>query len=136
MTSLFDKIDQRVSLADVERAADDDRSRIYCGIHGDEDSPDLIDYSEKDDGDDGWKCHACGESGQGVVSYVSQRDDLRLPKAAHQIIQQHELDLDMNSEYHNEDEKKVRDCQEYVVSEAEENRNEAWRHYSEETSKT
>jgi hypothetical protein len=133
MTSLFDKIDQRVSLADVERAADD-RSRIYCGIHGDEDSPDLIDYSEKDDGDDGWKCHACGESGQGVVSYVSQRDDMGLPKAAYQIIEQHELDLDMHSEYHNdEDEKKVRDCQEYVVSESEENRDKAWRHYSEET---
>lgn len=135
MTDVFDAIDDAVSVADVERAAEDDRSQIYCGIHGDQDSADLVDYSEKNVGRSDWKCHACKASGTDVVAYVAERDKLSMGEAASKIADDHGLDVDISSSdtQVNKQKRKVRNCQEHVVSEAEDKRDSTWRHYSEET---
>ncbi|MFB6159208.1 MAG: toprim domain-containing protein, partial [Candidatus Nanohalobium sp.] len=138
--TIFDEISQALSFQDVAKKAEDRENKYYCGIHGDQDTPDLQVYE-----DGNWKCHSCGASGGDLVSYKAQLEEVSQGKAAKRLIQEHGLDIEFGDL--SEEEKKrrnklrrVRNCQEDVVEKARKNLSTAkrenlkdWRNWSSET---
>jgi DNA replicative helicase MCM subunit Mcm2 (Cdc46/Mcm family)/Mn-dependent DtxR family transcriptional regulator len=115
--SIFEEISTRLSVKDI---AEGDGEYFYCGIHGDEESPDLKVYE-----DGNWKCFSCEAKGGDVVSYVAQRDDLEQIEAAKKLVDKYQLDIETGEAGEDKQKRKKRqrigNVQEDVVSKAQEN---------------
>lgn len=138
--NVYEEINQKLDLGDVdETESDGSRPYFKCGICNDSDQA-LKEYSEGN-----WKCHSCGQSGKDVVMYKAQVNDLSQGKAAQQLIQRHNLDVEFDSLSEEEKEKReqlrrVRNCLDKVVDQAVENLSTAkkqklkeWRNWSNDT---
>ncbi|MFB6116380.1 MAG: toprim domain-containing protein [Candidatus Nanosalina sp.] len=136
----FKQIDNGLDFADVARKAENKENYFYCGVHGDQDSPDLKVYPEGN-----WKCFSCGAKGGDLVSYKARVDEISQGKAAKKLIKEHGLDIEFGNLSEEEKKKRnklrrVRNCQEDVVDKAVENLSTAkkdnlkdWRNWSDET---
>jgi DNA replicative helicase MCM subunit Mcm2 (Cdc46/Mcm family) len=118
--NIFEQVSNRISVKDI---AEGDEEYLYCGIHGDEKSPDLKVY-----GDGNWKCFSCGAKGGDSVSYIAQRDDLKQIEAARKIIDKYQLDIetgeDEEAKHERRQKQRIRNIQEDVIQKAHENLNE------------
>lgn len=138
--NIFDEIKQSLSFQHIAKKAEDKENKYYCGIHGDQDTPDLQVYP-----DGNWKCHSCGASGGDLVSYKAQVEEVSQGKAAKRLIQEHGLDIEFGDLSEQEKKRRnklrrVRNCQEDVVEKARENLSTAkkeklkdWRNWGNET---
>jgi predicted transcriptional regulator/ribosomal protein L37AE/L43A len=138
---VFDKINSRIHFNDVGKSKDNNSdSYFHCEICNDSDAA-LKVYE-----DGNWKCHSCGATGQDVISYYSQVEDVSQGNAAKELAEQFDIEIKDQEELSEEEKKKrkkqrrVKNCLQDVVEKAQENlstskRNnlKEWRNWSTET---
>jgi len=114
---IFQQVRDRLTWTDITTVSDTHDDRAYCEIHGDNNTPDLKIYE-----DGNWKCHACGATGQDIIRYVAQRDNINDYDAAIQLIENYGLDVDTDesdsAQRKRRERQRIRRIQEQVVEAA------------------
>ncbi|MFB6200351.1 MAG: toprim domain-containing protein [Candidatus Nanohaloarchaea archaeon] len=119
---MFDKINNRLNMRDLAKPKNEDSDNYFkCGICNDSDAA-LKTYEEGN-----WKCFSCKATGGDIVNYYAQKEDLKDGAAARELAEKFDIDIEQPDELSEEakqerkNRKRVRNCQEDVVSKAEEN---------------
>lgn len=114
--SLIYKVKRKLDFSDV---ADVEGNKLNCEICGDSD-PALKIYESGN-----WKCHSCKAKGGDLINYIAQRDGISNYEAAKQLIQEHELEIEVPNEKgksseQREKRREIQQIQEEIVHKAQE----------------